>query len=98
VERSDITVTESIDQKRYTLTFKSGSFVPRDHFHFGTSVFHPLQGSTGEDADRMAGMTITVRMEDGTTHTGTVTAQEEDGINRFTAPAWSTRRRRSAPS
>ncbi|MFL5334181.1 MAG: S8 family serine peptidase, partial [Geminicoccaceae bacterium] len=84
VERSDITVTETPDQKQYTLTFAPGSFAPGDHFHFGTSVFNPVQGSTQEDADRMRGMKITVNMEDGTSYTGTVTAQGTTGINRFT--------------
>ena len=84
VTMSDITVSESIDQKQYTLTFAQDSFAPGDHFHFGTSVYNPIQGSTQEDADRMAGMTLHVTMADGTTYDTTVAGPKKTGINRFT--------------
>jgi hypothetical protein len=84
VTMSDITVSESLDQKQYTLTFAPGSFAPGDHFHFGTSVYNPIQGSTQEDADRMAGMTMHVTMADGTTYDATVAGPKKSGINRFT--------------
>jgi len=84
VTRSDITYSVSSDQKRATLDFVPGSFAPGDHFHFGTSVFNPLQGSSHEDADRMRGVVVTVTMEDGTRYQGTVTAQQTRGVNRWT--------------
>ena len=84
VAMSDITVSETPDQKTYTLAFAAGSFAPGDHFHFGTSVYNPIQGSTQEDADRMAGMKFTVTMADSTTYTGTVAGPKKTGINRFT--------------
>ena len=84
VTMADITYSVSTDQSKATLVFAPGSFAPGDHFHFGTSVFNPLQGTTQEDADRMRGMGITVTMEDGTTFQGTVVAQQVRGINRWT--------------
>jgi hypothetical protein len=84
VTMSDITYSVSTDQKQATLAFVTGSFAPGEHFHFGTSVFNPIQGSTQEDADRLRGATITVTMEDGTTYSGTVEAQQTTGINRYT--------------
>ena len=84
VTRKDITYTVSGDTKVATLAFKTGSFAPGDYFHFGTSVYFPLQGSTQEDADRMRNMKMTVTMEDGTVYHGKVTAQAPMGINRWT--------------
>jgi len=84
VTMSDITYSVSSDQKQATLDFAPGSFAPGDHFHFGTSVFNPLQGSSHLDADRMRGAVVTVTMEDGTRHQGTVTAQRTRGVNRWT--------------
>ena len=48
------------------------------------SVFTPIEGSTQEDPDRFRGMKITVKMSDGTTATGTVTANAPQAVNRFT--------------
>jgi hypothetical protein len=84
MKRDDITYTVSGDTKVATLAFKQGSFHPGDFFHFGTSVYFPLEGSTEEDACRMRDMKITVTMEDGTVYHGTVTAQGTMGINRWT--------------
>jgi hypothetical protein len=84
VTMADITYSVSADQSQATLVFAPGSFAPGDHFHFGTSVFNPLQGTTQEDADRMRGLVLTVTMEDGTSFQGTVTAQQTRGVNRWT--------------
>jgi len=84
VKRDDITYTVSDDTKVATLAFRQGSFKPGEYFHFGTSVYFPLEGSTLEDADRMRDMKVTVTMEDGTVYHGKVVAQDTMGINRYT--------------
>ena len=74
----------SADAKVATLKFRPGSFAPGERFHFGTSLYNPLQGTTQEDADRLRGMKVTVTMIDGTQYSGVVTAQQTRAINRFT--------------
>jgi len=84
VKRDDITYSVTDDGHKSVMAFAPGSFKPGEHFHFGNSVYDPLQLQTGEDADRMRGMTVKVTMEDGTIYNGTVEAQEPMGINRVT--------------
>ena len=84
ISASSITFTVSPDQKLFTLNFAPGSFGAGDAFRFGMSVFTPIEGSTQEDPDRFRGMKITVSMSDGTTATGTVTANAPQAVNRFT--------------
>ena len=84
ISASSITFTVSPDQKLFTLNFAPGSFGAGDAFRFGMSVFTPIEGSTQEDPDRFRGMKITVKMSDGTTATGTVTANAPQAVNRFT--------------
>ena len=84
VSASDITVSESPDQKRYTLSFRPGALVGGHYVDFGTSVFAPIQGSTQEDPDRFRGMTMTVTLANGQSFTGTVQAGMPVPVNRFT--------------
>jgi hypothetical protein len=84
VTRADITFTVSPDARVFTLFFAPGAFAAGDAFRFGMSVFSPLQGSTQEDPDRFRGMPITVALDDGSTHVGTVFAAPAQPVNRFT--------------
>ena len=84
VSASDITFTVSPDQTKFTLQFAPGAFAKGDAFRYGMSVFAPIEGSTEEDPDRFRNMKITVGMSNGSTFTGTVTANAPQAINRFT--------------
>jgi hypothetical protein len=84
ITRKDIDYTVSDDAKTGIMKFKAGSFAPGEQFHYGNSVYNPLQGSTQEDADRMRGLKMTVTMEDGTQYTGVVEAQRTRALNRYT--------------
>lgn len=83
ITRDDIDYTVSADAKVGIYKFKQGSFTPGERFHFGNSIYNPLQGSTQEDADRMRGLKMTVTMEDGTVYKGVVEAQRTRAINRY---------------
>ena len=77
-------VTFSRTPTTFTLNFAPGKFGAGDGLRFGMSVFSPLQGSTQEDPDRFRGMKVTVTLDNGTTHTGTVFAAGPEERNRFT--------------
>lgn len=68
----------------FTLTFAPGSFGAEDSLRFGMSVFAPIEGSTEEDPDRFRGMSVTVKLDDGSTVNSIVTARPPEPINRFT--------------
>ena len=82
VSRSDMTFTTTATT--FTINFAPSTFGAGDSFRYGMSVFSPLQGSTQEDPDRFRGMTMTVTLDDNTTHTSTVSAAPKERINRFT--------------
>lgn len=84
VARSDITVAVSASQKVMSLAFAAGKFRGGESFHFGTSVFNPLQGSTQEDPDRLRGMKLTATLDDGSQFTSVVQAGDRQAVNRFT--------------
>jgi len=81
---SDITAAPSRDQKTWTLSFAPGKFRAHTSFTFGMSVFSPLEGSTQEDADRLEGTKVTVKLDDGSTKTGTFIVDPKAFFNRFT--------------
>jgi hypothetical protein len=83
VALTDITRTVSADVKTLSLTFAPGSFRGGESFRFGMSVFAPAQGSTEEDPDRLRGMLMTARFDDGTTFSSTVVAAPKVTVNRF---------------
>lgn len=82
VADGDITRTPS--GSVYTLQFAPGKFGPSGAFSFGMSVFNPIQGTTQMDPDRFRGMTMTVKLENGATYVGTVSAGEREDQNVFT--------------
>ncbi len=81
---TDMTRSVSPDQTQFTISFAPGSFDAGDSFHWGMSVFNPLQGTTQEDPDRFRNMKVTVQLENGSTFTSYVAAFPKSGINRFT--------------
>jgi hypothetical protein len=84
VARADITQSVSTDLKVMSLVFATGRFHGGEFFRFGMSVFSPLQGSTEEDPDRLRGMRITAKLDDGVTFTSVVFADSKLPTNRFT--------------
>jgi hypothetical protein len=84
INPGDITATYSADVKTVILTFKPGTFGAGDSFTFGLSVFAPAEGTTQEDADRLAGALVTVTLDDNSTETGTFRVAHKEEINRFT--------------
>ena len=81
---SDISAAASADQKTWTLSFTPGKFRANASFTFGMSVFAPIQGSTQEDADRFEGTKVTVKLDDGSSKTGTFIVSPKAWFNRFT--------------
>jgi hypothetical protein len=67
-----------------TLTFARGKFSGDESFHFGNALYDPRQGSTGIDPDRLRGMRMTVRMDDASTFSSVVRADQKLAVNRFT--------------
>lgn len=84
IDPANITASYSADVKTVTLNFKPGTFRAGDAFTFGLSVFNPLQGTTGEDADRMENAKVTVTLDNKSTRTGTFRVAPKQSINRFT--------------
>jgi Subtilase family len=68
----------------FTLNFAPGTFGAEDSLRFGMSVFSPIEGFTQEDPDHFRGMQVTVKLDDGSTFTSTVSARPTQPINRFT--------------
>jgi hypothetical protein len=68
----------------FTLNFVPGTFGAEDSLRFGMSVFSPIEGFTQEDPDHFRGMQVTVKLDDGSTFTSTVSARPTQPINRFT--------------
>jgi hypothetical protein len=68
----------------FTLNFAPGRFGAQDSLRFGMSVFSPIEGFTQEDPDHFRGMHVTVKLDDGSTFTSTVSARPTQPINRFT--------------
>jgi hypothetical protein len=81
---TDITRSLSADQKIFTLNFAPGSFKAGESFHFGMSLFNPLQGTTQEDPDRLRGVKLTVTLESGETYNASIYASLPLPINRYT--------------
>jgi hypothetical protein len=84
IDPSNISASYSADVKTVILSFKPGTFGSDDSFTFGLSVFNPLEGTTGEDADRLEGAIVTVTLDDNSTATGTFQVAPKLSINRFT--------------
>lgn len=80
----DIVRAVSADQKILSLAFAPASFRGGRSFRFGMSVFSPLEGSTQEDPDRLRGMKVTAKLDDGATFLSTVRAEPKLPENRFT--------------
>jgi hypothetical protein len=84
ISASNITPSYSPDSETLTLNFAPGTFHAGSFFTFGASIFNPVQGSVGEDGDRMEGMLFTVTLDNGTTSTGKFVAAPQKPVNRFT--------------
>ncbi|MBV8784238.1 MAG: S8 family serine peptidase [Gammaproteobacteria bacterium] len=81
---TDMTRSLSPDHTQFTITFAPGSFSGGDSFHWGMSVFNPLEGSTQEDPDRFRNTKVTVQLENGARFSSKVFAFPKEEINRFT--------------
>jgi subtilase family protein len=86
VAQAQVTPSVSPDSKVLTLTFApTANFGGGKSFHFGESVFTPIEGTTQEDPDRFRGMNVTVTFSTGAVFTGTIfTGELSGGENPFT--------------
>jgi hypothetical protein len=67
-----------------TLSFKPGTFGPRDSIDFGMSIFSPLEGTTILAPDRLEDTKVTVIYDDGSQRSGRFLVAPKLPINFFT--------------